>query len=229
VRLRDLGEVAEALDQREARAQVHVQRLPDAEQHPVGARLDDQTVEGDVVADEAAQVAVHRGRAHGVDLRTQRRRGAGQPLGRELGGELLEYGAHRVALGDLVGAHRPHAGAAKGLGLDQPQDPELAQRLAHRRLADAELLGYAQLDDALARLVVALDDALHEHVLDLVPQDGAAHLHGGRSCRRGVMATAGLRTNTGATLSIMYASRDRRATGGDLMLTRSTVRSAACG
>ena len=142
------------------------------------------------MADEAVQVAVHRGRTHRVDLGVQWRGGAGEPLGCELGGELLQYGTHRVALGDLVGAHRPHSCAAEGLGLDEPQDLELAQRLAHRRLADTELLGDPQLDDALARLVVALDDALHEDVLDLVAKDRAVHRHGGRSRRRSVMATA---------------------------------------
>jgi hypothetical protein len=229
MRLGDLREVLEALDQREARAQIHVQRLPHLDQRPVRARLDEHPVERDVVADERAQIAVPRGRAHRVDLGAQRRGPAGEPRGRELGGELLERGAHRVALGDLVGAQRPHASAAERLGFHEPQDLELAQRLSHRALADAELLGDPQLDEALTRVVVALEDALHEQVLDLLAKDRAVHRHGVCPCRRRDATGMRLGEIKSVTLawrlSIMYAHLPhpaQPATGGeDRMLTQS--------
>ncbi len=51
------------------------------------------------------------------------------------------------------------ARAAERLGLDQAEQREIAQRLAHRGLAGAELLRDARLDQGLARRDLAADDA----------------------------------------------------------------------
>src|SRR3712207_8460832 len=50
---------------------------------------------------------------------------------------------------------------------DETQGLELAQRLAHRPLAHAQLARHPGLNDPLARLVRAGEDALEEHLLDL--------------------------------------------------------------
>ena len=48
---------------------------------------------------------------------------------------------------------------------------EVAQRLAHGRLAGPELLRDPRLDETLARLELAAHDPLQEHVLHLLAQD----------------------------------------------------------
>ena len=59
-----------------------------------------------------------------------------------------------------------HEGAAPRPDRHQPGGLEIAQRLAHRRLARAELARELQLDQPLAGRIVAADDALQQHVAD---------------------------------------------------------------
>ena len=77
---------------------------------------------------------------------------ARETLGGELGRELLERGADRVDLDQLVVAEDSDTGAAERLGLDQAEQLEVAQRLPYRRLARPELLRDPGLDEPLARL-----------------------------------------------------------------------------
>ena len=101
--------------------------------------LDHLAVEGDVVLDERGDVAALRRGAHRLDLALEHRHVPAEALRRLLRRELLERGAHRVHLDELGVAERADARPAEGLGLDQPQQLEVAQRLAHRRLARPEL------------------------------------------------------------------------------------------
>ncbi len=70
---------------------------------------------------------------------------------RAAGREIVERGAHAVDVEHVLLAEAAHARAAERLGLDQPQQREVAQRLAYGRLARAELLRDARLDERRAR------------------------------------------------------------------------------
>jgi hypothetical protein len=72
---------------------------------------------------------------------------------------------------------RSHACAAEGLGLDQPQELEVAQRFANRRLARSELPREAGLHEPLPGLQLAAKDALEEDLLDLLSQNGSRDAH----------------------------------------------------
>jgi hypothetical protein len=74
--------------------------------------------------------------------------------------------AARVA----VSSRAPREGAAMRRRRQESDRFQLPQRLAHRRLAGAELGGDLQLHQAIARLQRAGDDALDDGFLDPVPQ-----------------------------------------------------------
>src|SRR5947209_8692235 len=131
-------------------------------------------MKADITGGEAVQVTVGGRCAHALERVGQRFHATGEPGRRGPSRHLLERRPHRIGLGDLLRPHASHPGAAKWLGLDQPEDFELAQRLTHRSLADPELAGHPDLDDPLARRVGALKDPLEQRVLDLVAQGGAA-------------------------------------------------------
>ena len=92
------------------------------------------------------------GVAHRLELDLERRDVALEVLRREPGRELLERRAHRVDLDHLLLVEHANARAAERLRLDESQQLEVAQRLAHGRLARAELLRDPRLDEPLARL-----------------------------------------------------------------------------
>ena len=127
-----------------------------------------------------------------------------EPLRRLLRRELLEHGAHGVDLDQLGLAEPAHARAAKRLRLDEPQQLEIAQRLAHRRLARAELVRDARLDEPLARLQLAADDAVEQDVLHLLAQ------HGSRDRAHAVPAA-----------TIRHRRRPRQACGDDRVRERA--------
>jgi hypothetical protein len=66
-----------------------------------------------------------------------------------------------------------HPRSPEGLGLDQAEALEIAQRLAHRGLARSELPREARLDEPLARLQLPAEDPLEQDLLDLLPQNGS--------------------------------------------------------
>jgi hypothetical protein len=152
-------------------------------------------VELHVVRHELVDVAVAGGAPHRLDLALEGAHVAVEPQGRGARRDLLEARAHGVDLAELLGADRAHAHADERLGHDEAQRLELAQGLAHRALAHAELARHAGLDDALARRVGAVEDPLEERLLDLLavhrprqallghssrslPRDGAPRLDG---------------------------------------------------
>ena len=135
-------------------------------------------VERDVVLRERVRVVAAHRLAHRLELLLERGHVPLEPLGREPGGELLERGAHREDLDHLLLVEHAHARAAEGLRLDEPQELEVAQRLAHGRLARAELLRDPRLDEPLARLELPARDPLQQNVLDLLAEDRAGdHSH----------------------------------------------------
>ena len=69
--------------------------------------------------------------------------------------ERLERRPHRERLQQLLGRERAHRAAAERLVDDAAELLEVAQRLAHRRLRDAELLRDPRLDQAGAGRVLA--------------------------------------------------------------------------
>ena len=114
------------------------------------------------------------GGAHGLQqLGQPQQLVLGDPLGGEPRRERLERRAHRERLEQLLGRERAHRAAAERLVDDAAELLEVAQRLAHRRLRDAELLRDPRLDQPRAGRVLAREDALQDHVLDLLAQVGA--------------------------------------------------------
>ena len=144
--------------------------LPALLEHGVAGRLDDHAMEGDVVLDEAVHVASARRGPHRLELGLQHLDLAVELLRRLLRRELLEDGADGVDLDQLGLAEAPDTGAAERLRLDEPQELEVAERLAHGRLARAELGRDPRLDEPLAGLELPAHDAVEQDVLHLLAQ-----------------------------------------------------------
>ena len=108
-----------------------------------------------------------------VELCLERRDVAVEPMGGEAPGELLEHRAHGEDLEEVVVGDLAHTGAAKRLRLDEAQQLEVTQRLAHRRLARAELGCDPRLDEQVAGPQLTTKDALEQDLLDLLAEDGA--------------------------------------------------------
>ena len=123
--------------------------------------------------DEGVGVAAAHRVAHGLELDLERGDVTLEVLRRQPGRELLERGAHGVDLDQLLLVEHAHAGAAERLRLDESQQLQVAQRLAHGRLARAELLRDPRLDETLPRLQLATHDPLQQDVLDLLAEHRA--------------------------------------------------------
>ena len=80
-------------------------------------------------------------------------------LRRGHGGLPLEQRPQPIRVTHLGRGDRAHAGAAMGRRLHVAQRLELAESFAHRPLARVELGRELQLDQPVARLVLALEDA----------------------------------------------------------------------
>ena len=135
--------------------------------------LDDGAVEREVVRDLRPPVGERSGGAHGVELAFERAHVAPGLLRRLASAEFLERHADGEHGQELLVVHGPYPRSAEGLGLDEPQQLEVAQRLAHGRLARAELACEARLDEPLPRLEVAPKDALEQEIPDLLSENGA--------------------------------------------------------
>ena len=96
----------------------------------------------------------------------------------------LEHGPHRVRLEQLLLRERPHRAAPIRLVVDAAELLEIAQRLAHRRLAALQLARDLRLHEPLARRVRPGHDALEDVVLDLVAQERLVERAGSQSAAR---------------------------------------------
>ncbi len=104
--------------------------------------------------------------AHAIDMRLERRDVAGEPRCRDARSGFLESSSHKenVALGGcLIGIHEA---AAPRLDGDEARHFEAAQGFAHRHLAGPELRRELQFEQALARHIMAVDDAGDQDVAD---------------------------------------------------------------
>jgi hypothetical protein len=117
-------------------------------------------VEGEVVRDLLAPVRARRSGPHRIELTLERPNVALRLLRSLAGSKLLEHHAHRKDGQELLVVDRPDTGSAERLRLDEPQELEVAERLADRCLARSELACQPRLDEPLARLEVAAKDAL---------------------------------------------------------------------
>ena len=88
-------------------------------------------------------------------------------------GQALEDRPDRIELHELLDRNLADDGASKRRAHHETEQVEVAQRLADRRLTDAELLGDAHLDDALARRQTAVEDVFDQLVANLVAKDAA--------------------------------------------------------
>ena len=175
---------------RDERPRVGLEERPLALERRVARAAGDRAVQGGVGQRLRVRVAGPGGGEHRrvavvelVQLRVGHRRA------RQLGGERLQRRAHRERLDELVGAERAHAAAPVRLVAHAADVLEVAQRLAHGRLRDAQLLGDPRLDEPRAGGVLARHDALQHHVLDPLAQaaprqrirGGDTRLHHGKS------------------------------------------------
>src|SRR2546427_203433 len=73
--------------------------------------------------------------------------------------------AHGVDLDQPPLGDPANAGPPEGLGLDEAEELQVPERLTHGRLARAQLLRDARLDEPLARPVLAAQDPFEEQLL----------------------------------------------------------------
>ena len=114
--------------------------------------------------DHRLDVGVARRLAHAFEMLGQRRDAGVQARHGEPHRRLLQRAAHGVDLVLGPGVVVVDEGAAARADGDEPGVLELAQRLAHRRLAGAELAGELQLDQPVAGRIAAVEDALQQRV-----------------------------------------------------------------
>ncbi len=132
--------------------------------------------------DHAVDVAGNCRRPHQVDLTLQGFKIAAAARRDDARRLLFERAAHGVDFAQPLAHHLRDIGAAPRDVGDQPGRFELAQRLAHRPLAGAELLGDPELDQPLAGIVVAAEDSPQQRFLQPLPQRRVDELRG-RSSR----------------------------------------------
>ena len=135
--------------------------------------LDHDSVECEVGGDLRSPVPARRRTPHLRDLPLERAN-VSLDLHRSLAGsKLLEHCPHREHRQQLRVVDGAHPGASKRLRLDEAKELEIAEGLAYRRLARAELPREPCLDEPLAGLELAAQDALEQDLLHLLPEDGA--------------------------------------------------------
>jgi hypothetical protein len=108
---------------------------------------------------------------HRLQLGLERLDLAVEPNGRLPRGHLLDRRTYGVDLDQLPVGDLADARPAERLRLDEAEELQVAQGLPDRRLARAQLLGDARLDETLARPVAAAQNPLEEQLLDLLAQD----------------------------------------------------------
>ena len=141
-------------------------RLPDGS--------DDDVVEAGVGAGLRMRIVLGGGRAHVPEhLFEMREHGRVELEGGATGGDAFERGADRIDLEEIVGGDLPNLRAAKWGADDETEKLEVAQRLAHWPLADAELLRDARFDDARAGREAAAEDVFDELLADFFAEDAS--------------------------------------------------------
>jgi hypothetical protein len=88
------------------------------------------------------------------------------------GGELLERGTDGEDREQLRVVDGANSSAAERLGLDEPQQLQVSECLANRRLARSELARQPGLDETFSRLELPPQDSLEQDLLDLLAKDG---------------------------------------------------------
>ena len=121
--------------------------------------------------------------AHQVDLALEHGKVATAALRDDAGRLLLERAAHGVDLAQAFAHHLGNIGAAARNVGDKASRLKLAQRLAHRSLARAEFLSDPQLDQPLAGIIVAAEDAPQQRFLQSLPERRIDELRVGRGWR----------------------------------------------
>ena len=156
--------------QERRRRQPHA--IPDLLKQTVARRFDDREVKREIGFDRAAVIASRSGRAHRreqtFELLQRRRVDARRRVPRR---ETLEDRADRIELHELLDRNLADDRAAKRRAHHEAEQIEIAQRLADRRLTDAELLGDAHLDNALAWRQAAVENVFDQLVANLVAKD----------------------------------------------------------
>src|SRR5829696_1768160 len=150
---------------------MRLEALPRLEQRPVPGRLDDRLVEGRVCRALGAWLSggphVPYEPRETIELRVA------DALGGEARGQRLERRADGERLEQVFDGDVSYPASAEWLGVDEAELFEIAQRLSHRSLADAQLLRDARLHEPAPRRVDTREDSLEQDLLDLLAQDDA--------------------------------------------------------
>src|SRR5262249_17390165 len=133
---------------------------PGLHQHAVSRRLHDGAVKRDVPCKLCSGVPRLRRREHLLDLGLEGGDVTVQAPGRLLRGKLLERRADREDLEQILVGDTADTGATERLRLDEIEELEVAESLPNGRLARAQLLCDPRLDQTVARLQLAAQDAL---------------------------------------------------------------------
>ena len=133
----------------------------------------------------------------------------------ESDGDLLDGRPDGKDLDHLGAGDGSYPRSAKRLRFDESENLELAQCLPHRNLARLELLRQPGFDEPLARLVDTGQDALEDHLLDVLSEEeaGCPHVASGARSRTSTMPVAPL-TLTLSPVAISFVATDVPTTAG---------------
>src|SRR4029453_13459969 len=146
--------------------------VPDLLKQTVARRFHDREMKREVCLNGAAMIPPRSGRTHRCEqpLELLQRRCVDAKR-RVPCSEPFEDRANRIELHELLDRNLADDRATKRRADDEAEQAESAQRLPHRRLTDAELLGSAHLDDAFARRKATVEDMFDQLVANLIAED----------------------------------------------------------
>jgi hypothetical protein len=152
------------------RGQAHA--VPDLLKQAIARRFDDGEMKREVCFNRAAMISSRSGSTHRreqpLELLQRRRVDANCRVPCR---ETLEDRADRIQLHQFLDRNLANDRTAKRGADDESEQIEIAQRLPHRRLADAELLRNAHLDDAFAGRQAAVENLFDQLVANLIAED----------------------------------------------------------
>ena len=130
-------------------------------------------MERDVVGDLRSPVFAGGSVSHGFELQVEISDLAVCVTRGLARGELLERGSDGEHREQLRVVDCANSSPSERLGLDEPQQLQVTERLAHGRLARPELARQSCLYETRARLELPAENALEEDLLDLLAQNGS--------------------------------------------------------
>src|SRR6185503_4161520 len=159
--------------ERDASANVEMQRIPHDDEHAVAARLDEPAVQPQRLIDITLGIVRLEGRIHVLHETFELFDDARLARNGELHRTRFERGAQLIGFAHLLEVGAAHARAAIALRHHEPRAFELAQRFADRRLTHVELAREDELLQLRSRRVCAIENARDENVADAIAHASA--------------------------------------------------------